>query len=59
MLKCSQCGGTKFEQGSLYGFDALRFQSVSGSGLNIIPVAYMCQNCSHIEIFASPQKNKK
>ena len=60
MIKCSQCGETKLEQGSLYGFGALRFQSVEGSGINTIPVAYICLNCGHIELFcARPEQDEE
>jgi len=54
MIKCSQCGETKFEQGSLSGFGAIKIHSVEGSGFSTIPVVYICQDCGHIEIFASP-----
>ncbi|UCG70740.1 MAG: hypothetical protein JSV09_06985 [Thermoplasmata archaeon] len=54
MIKCSQCGGTKFEQGSLEGFSAIKIHSVEGSGSSTIPVAYVCLDCGHIEMFASP-----
>jgi predicted nucleic-acid-binding Zn-ribbon protein len=59
MIKCSQCGGTKFEQGSLSGFGAIKIHSVEGSGFNAIPVTYICQDCGHIEIFTSPQEHDK
>lgn len=54
MIKCSQCSGTKFEQVSLSGFGAIKLHSVEGSGFSTIPVAYVCIDCGHIEIFASP-----
>ena len=60
MIKCSQCGGTELEQGTLYGFDTLKFRSVEGSGINTIPVAYMCHNCGHIELFsARPEQDEE
>lgn len=59
MIKCSQCGGTEFEKGILYGWDRIKFRSVSKRRIKLLPIAYYCQNCGHFELFAFNNKYVK
>jgi len=61
MIKCSQCGGAKFDKGALKGWFYDKYKSESKLKLGEIRIdAYLCLDCGHVEIFASyPEQIEK
>ena len=59
MTKCSQCGGVEFDKGTLYGTFTIKYRFENNKGINIHTDAHLCQNCGHIELFASNKKQSK
>jgi hypothetical protein len=54
MIKCSQCGGTRFDKGALRSWFYDNYISESDLKLGKIRIdAYLCLDCNHVEIFAS------
>jgi predicted nucleic-acid-binding Zn-ribbon protein len=59
MTKCSQCGGTEFDKGTIYGTFTIKYKSENNKRININTDAYLCQNCGHIELYMSKKKQSK
>jgi predicted nucleic-acid-binding Zn-ribbon protein len=59
MIKCSQCGGTEFDKGSMYSSFRIEYKSVDRRFINVRTNAYLCLNCGHLELFAANKKYVK
>ncbi len=56
MIKCSQCGGTNFDRGSIYSSFRVEYKSVDKRFINVYTNAYLCLDCGHLELFATDKK---